>query len=411
MAFAGFSAGEAEGLRRAMSRRRSEAAIRAYEEKFVAGARERGAARETAETVWRQIVGFSGFGFPKAHSAAFGLLAYQSTWLRVHYHPEFLCALLNEQPMGFYPPDALVHEAQRRGVEVLPPCVVRSDAECRVEDGSVRMGLGYVTGVKEAEVRAMVAERDGSASAGGSAPAGWRSLGDLAGRSGASAETLGRLAWAGACDALVEGDPSVRRRRALWMLGVAVPGTQVAEGTQLALPLDPHEGPELRALSAWERMLADYGSTGVTLREHPLELMRPGLPADLSTSTELETHLSGRRVRVAGLVIARQRPATAKGVTFMLLEDELGTINLIISPPVHDRFRLAVRSEPLVVASGRLERREGTANVIVDRIERLDRPDLPPAKVTHIEPRRVWSSDAGELSAVLPAAHSFGRRG
>ena len=126
-------------------------------------------------------------------------------------------------------------------------------------------------------------------------------------------------------------------------------------------------------------MLADYGSTGVTLREHPLELMRPALPADLSTSTELETHPHGRRVRVAGLVIARQRPATAKGVTFMLLEDELGTINLIISPPVHDRFRLAVRSEPLVVASGRLERREGTANVIVDRIERLDRPDLPNA--------------------------------
>ena len=133
MAFAGFSAGEAEGLRRAMSRKRSEAAIRAYEEKFIEGAEERGAAREVAERVWTQIVGFSGFGFPKAHSAAFGLLAYQSTWLRVHYHPEFLCALLNEQPMGFYPPDALVHEAQRRGVEVLPPCVARSSCgmSCR----------------------------------------------------------------------------------------------------------------------------------------------------------------------------------------------------------------------------------------------------------------------------------------
>jgi error-prone DNA polymerase len=411
MAFAGFSAGEAEGLRRAMSRKRSEAAIRAYEEKFIEGALERGAAREVAEHVWIQIVGFSGFGFPKAHSAAFGLLAYQSNWLRVHYHPEFLCALLNEQPMGFYPPDALVHEAQRRGVEVLPPCVVRSDAECRVEEGAVRMGLGYVTGVKEAEVRAMALERDAGASAGGSAPGGWRSLGDLAGRSGASAETLGRLAWAGACDSLVEGDPAARRRRALWMLGVAVPGMQVPEGTQLSLPLEPQEGPELRALSAWERMLADYGSTGVTLREHPLELMRPNLPADLRTSAELERHPHSRRVRVAGLVIARQRPSTANGVTFMLLEDEHGTINLIVSPPVHERFRLAVRSEPLVLASGRLESREGTINIIVDRIERLDRPDLPPAKVTHIEPRRVWSSDAGELSAVLPAAHSFGRRG
>jgi error-prone DNA polymerase len=395
--------GEAEGLRRAMSRKRSEAAIRAYEEKFIAGAVERGASRETAERVWSQIVGFSGFGFPKAHSAAFGLLAYQSTWLRVHYHPEFLCALLNEQPMGFYPPDSLVHEAQRMGMEVLPPCVVASGARCLVEGTAVRLGLGYVNGVKEAEIRALAAERE----QGGA----WRSLGDLAARSGASAETLGKLAWAGACDALAEGPVEGRRRQALWQLGVAVPGVPVAEGTQLALPLEPHAGPELRALSAWERMLADYGSTGVTLREHPLELMRPGLPADLRTSVELERHPHGRRVRVAGLVIARQRPATAKGVTFMLLEDEHGTINLIVSPPVHDRFRLAVRSEPLVLASGRLERREGTTNVIVDSIERLDRPDLPPAKVTHIEPRRVWSSDAGELTAVLPAAHSWGRRG
>jgi error-prone DNA polymerase len=405
-AFAGFRAGEAEGLRRAMSRKRSEAAIRAYEEKFVAGAIERGAARETAERVWSQIVGFSGFGFPKAHSAAFGLLAYQSTWLRVHYHPEFLCSLLNEQPMGFYPPDSLVHEAQRVGVEVLPPCVSASAAACRVEGGAVRMGLGYVNGVKEQEIRALAAERDGGGP--------WRSLGDLAARSGASAETLGKLAWAGACDTLADGPVEGRRRQALWQLGVAVPGVPVAEGTQLALPLEPHAGPELRALSAWERMLADYGSTGVTLREHPLQLMRPGLPADLSTSAQLERSQNGRRVRVAGLVIARQRPATAKGITFMLLEDELGTINLIVPVAIQERFRLAVRAEPLVLATGRLERREGTTNVLVDQIERLERPDLPRAKVTHIEPRRAWSTEEQEgadLRAVAPAGHSFGRRG
>ncbi|MBD0280840.1 MAG: error-prone DNA polymerase [Thermoleophilaceae bacterium] len=412
MAFAGFSAGEAEGLRRAMSRKRSEAAIRAYEQKFIAGAVERGAERATAERMWTQIVGFSGFGFPKAHSAAFGLLAYQSTWLRVHYSAEFLCSLLNEQPMGFYPPDTLVHEAQRRGVEVLPPCVVRSAAQCLTENGGVRLGLGYVNGVREAEVRALVAEREGGGP--------WRSLGDLAGRSGASAETLGRLAWAGACDGLVGGPEEARRRRALWLLGVAVPGTAVPEGTQLALPLEPHAGPELRALTAWERMLADYGSTGVTLREHPLELMRPTLPPDLRTSEDLERHPHGRRVRVAGLVVARQRPATANGVTFMLLEDEHGTVNLIVPPPIHERFRLAVRAEPLVLATGRLEHREGTINVVVDRIEPLERPDLPRAKVKHIEPRRTWSSQAGEgvpageqadLRAVAPAAHSFGRRG
>ncbi|MGH2761077.1 MAG: DNA polymerase III subunit alpha [Thermoleophilaceae bacterium] len=441
MAFAGFRPGEAEGLRRAMSRKRSEAAIRAYEEKFLTGAIERGASPESAERVWSQIVGFSGFGFPKAHSAAFGLLAYQSTWLRVHHHPEFLSALLNEQPMGFYPPDSLVHEAQRAGVTVLPPCVVRGGADCRVEETepgapgqagclgerrAVRVGLGYVNGCKEGEVRALVAEREGGG--------GWRSLGDLAARSGAFADTLGRLAWAGACDALADGPVAGRRRQALWQLGVAVPGTPVPEGTQLALPLDPHEAPELRALSAWERMLADYGSTGVTLREHPLELMRPGLPADLVTSAQLERGQHGRRVRVAGLVVARQRPATAKGVTFMLLEDELGTINLIVTPPVHERFRLAVRAEPLVLAAGRLERRDGTTNVLVDRIERLERPDLPAAKVKPMGLRpltpgfagltpgygRAWSTDDREtgpaieeadLRTVAPAGHSFGRRG
>src|SRR5207302_5635979 len=138
IAFAGFSTGEAEGLRRAMSRKRSEAAIRAYHERFVAGAkRKHGVSREVAERVFAMIQGFSGFGFPKAHGAAFGLLAYQSTWLRVHYGPEFLCSLLNEQPMGFYPPDALVHEAQRRGIEVLAPDVNESEATCEVRDGAV----------------------------------------------------------------------------------------------------------------------------------------------------------------------------------------------------------------------------------------------------------------------------------
>jgi error-prone DNA polymerase len=175
-------------------------------------------------------------------------------------------------------------------------------------------------------------------------------------------------------------------------------------------------------------MLADYGSTGVTLHEHPLELMRPDLPDDLRTSEELERDRNGGRVRVAGLVVARQRPATANGVTFMLLEDEHGTINLIVPPPIHERFRLAVRAEPLVLAAGRLERHEGTTNVLVDRIERLERPDLPSAKVTHIEPRRTWSTETeslrsgparclhqtqeeADLRAVAPAGHSFGRRG
>ena len=408
MAFAGFTAGEAEGLRRAMSRARSEAAMRAYEQKFIEGGMANGASRAVAERVYDQIVGFSGFGFPKSHSAAFALLAYQSAWLREHYGPEFLCGLLNEQPMGFYPPDALVHEAQRRDITVLRPDIASSLAECRVEDGAVRIGLGYVNGVRSHDVKAVVAERE----RGGP----FRSLADLAARCGACRETLERLAWAGACDSLVEGPPEIRRRTALWQLGItaaALPLESRTEGpVQLALPLEPAEAPRLREMTPWELLIADYGSTKISIDKHPLELMRPDLAPDVLTSAELATARHAVRVKVAGLVVARQRPATANGVTFMLLEDEHGTINLIVPPPVHDRFRLAVRAESLVLAEGKLERREGNTNVVVERIRRLERPDLPVADVRHIEPPRTWSSEAGaELRAVAPAAHSFGRRG
>jgi error-prone DNA polymerase len=416
MAFAGFTAGQAEGLRRAMSRARSEAAMRAYERKFVEGGMANGASREVAQRVYDQIVGFSGFGFPKAHSAAFGLLAYQSTWLREHYGPEFLCGLLNEQPMGFYPPDTLVHDAQRRGIAVLAPDVTRSAPECRVEDGAVRMGLGYVSGVRAGDVRAVVGERE----RGGP----FRSPADLAARCGACADTLERLAWAGACDALVDGPESARRRVALWQLGVtaaalilgsaenSLDGRCASGPAQLALPLEPAAAPALRAMDPWELLVADYGSTKVTTGAHPLELMRPELPGTVLSSAQIAAACHGTRVQVAGLVVARQRPATAKGVTFMLLEDEHGTINLIVPPPVHDRFRLAVRSEALVQAEGKLEHREGVTNVVVASIRRLERPDMPVADVRDIEPQRIWSSEAGaELRAVAPAAHSFGRRG
>src|SRR5215212_3117144 len=186
MALSGFSSSEAEGLRRAMSRKRSEQAIAEHHRRFLAGAAANGVSEEVAERVWEQIKGFSGFGFPKAHSAAFGLLAYQSAWLRIHYGPEFLCSLLNEQPMGFYPPDSLVHEAQRRGIRVAPPDANRSKVLCHVETPSsrrgdengpdrtgivpsapdlrgglvVRVGLGYIKGVKREEVEALVAERE-----------------------------------------------------------------------------------------------------------------------------------------------------------------------------------------------------------------------------------------------------------
>ncbi len=414
IAFAGFSAGEAEGLRRAMSRRRSQAAIEAYHRRFVEGAIARGADEATALRVFAMIEGFSGFGFPKAHGAAFGLLAYQSTWLRVHHGRDLLCALFNEQPMGFYPPDALVHEAQRRGVAVLAPDVNASEAECTVDGaGRVRIGLGYVAGVRAQEVEALVASRKANGP--------FRDLADLAARAGAGQPSLEQLAWAGACDALAGSD----RRAALWTLGITATADRLGEaGDQLALALDAPPAPPLRTLGSWERMLADYDTTRLTVGDHPIALLRAGLPRETVTSRDLEALPHRSRVRVAGMTVARQRPSTAKGIVFMLLEDEHGTINLVVRPPIYERFRSIVRTEPLIVAEGRLERHpaaEGTINVSVDRLAALEAPDAPLAEVHDFSPlddlarARAAEAEAAagpaahDFRAVAPAAMSFGQ--
>jgi len=460
------------------------------------------------------IVGFSGFGFPKAHGAAFGLLAYQSTWLRVHYTPEFLCALLNEQPMGFYASDTLVHEAQRRGIELLPADVNESAAECTVaaaptaapvessvdlvslsrtkstldgssapmatangdgqppavaSGGSVRLGLGYVNGVRADEVAALVVARE----EGGR----FRSLADLASRAGAGRPSLEKLAWAGACDALA-GIPAEAaaggaratatpetaaaggargtvppetaaaggargtvppettaaggaRRAALWQLGVAAPGAHLADGTQLALPLDVPAPPVLRHLEPWEAMVADYATTGLTIGAHPMALLRERLPAGSVSCRDLETLRHEAPVRIGGLVVARQRPGTAKGIVFILLEDEFGTINLIVPPDVYERRRLTVRAEPLIIARGRLEKLPiagGALNVFVHDLEPLAMPGEI-AGVVELAERRAAAAaveapaareaEAADPSAILadfrgvaPAVQSFaaGRR-
>ncbi len=407
MALAGFSAGEAEGLRRAMSRKRSEEALNAYGERFVAGAVAQGVERELAERVFEQVRGFSGFGFPKSHAAAFGLLAYQSTWLRVHYGPEFLCSLLNEQPMGFYPPDSLSHEAQRRGIEVRGADVNESEVECSVEeDLAVRIGLGYIKGIAEEEVRRLVEERERDGA--------YSDLADLASRSGVGRDGLERVAWAGACASLGLATGTAPRREELWRLGVARGSERRRRHTQLALPLSLPAPPELRPLDSWERIVADYASTGVTLGEHPMEVIRPQIERQVVVCADLERTADGSRVAVAGMVVARQRPSTANGVVFMLLEDEGGVANVIVPPPVYERFRLAVRTAPFALVRGKLERREGVVNLLADRVERLEAPMPANAEVRHIEPpayRELGRAPEEELAAVAPRAHSFGRRG
>jgi error-prone DNA polymerase len=389
IALAGFSVGEAEGLRRAMSRKRSKEAVEAFHERFVEGALGRGVDRETAERVFQKLNGFAAFGFPKSHAAAFGLLAYQSAWLRHHYPGEFLCALLNAQPMGFYPPASLVRDAQRRGVEVRPPDVNRSAAECALEEEAVRIGLSYVRSLGEDEAKAVVAERV----RGGP----FREVRELAQRSELDRARLEALVTSGACDSFGRG-----RRKLLWELGLVpreqtVPGSR-GEETQLPLPLDPTaETPVLREQSPWERMLADYRTTSLSVGVHPLSLLRPHLPEGTLSSRELARRSSGGAVAVAGMAVARQRPATANGVVFMLLEDEFGQVNLIVPPPVYERFRPLVRAEPLLLARGKFERLGRNRNVVVRELVSLG-------------PLARRCADEADVFGSLPAAHHFGHR-
>ena len=423
MALAGFTVGEAEGLRRAMSRKRSEAALEAFRDRFVEGAVARGVGEQTADSVYDKLVGFSGFGFPKSHAAAFGLLAYQSAWLRHHYPVEFLCALLNAQPMGFYPPASLVRDAQRRGVEVRPPHVNVSEAKCSVEEGAVRIGFEYIASIGEDDAKALAEER----ACGGPFP----DVVSLAQRTSLSHDGLESLIASGACDCFkpfrlkshridrsvqtdarakpvrpeggTASDASGESRRALlWELGL-VPRSQSVPGSggeerQLALPLNPTaETPELPEPSEWERMLAHYRQTSLSVDVHPLELLRPHLPEGVLSSHDLCQAPDRARVAVAGMAVARQRPATANGVVFVLLEDEFGQINLIVPPPVYERHRAIVRGEPLILAHGTFERIERNQNVVVRKLETL----APIA-------RRL--SGASDLVSALPEAHHFGHR-
>jgi error-prone DNA polymerase len=301
--------------------------------------------------------------------------------------------------MGFYPPASLVRDAQRRGVEVLPPDVNLSEAWCSLtsvaaeEDvlhspQAVRIGLAYVDSVGEDDACALQAEREANGP--------FRDVGDLARRSRLSKDGLVALVEGGACDCF-----DTRRRDLLWELGLAtrpasVPGTR-GEAKQLTLSLDPTVAtPELRDLTPWEQMAADYRRTGLSVGVHPLTLLRPHLPEGTLRSDDLHGRSHSSRVAYAGLAIARQRPSTANGIVFMLLEDECGQVNLIVPKDVYERHRAIVRNEPLLLAHGRYERVGENRNILVSSIETLG-----------ALARRVAELDVG---ASLPRAHHFGHR-
>jgi len=359
MVAAGFTPDEADQLRRAMATFRRAGVIEQFRDKMVQGMVARGYQRDFAERCFRQIEGFGDYGFPESHACSFALLVYVSAWLKCHYPAAFACALLNSQPMGFYAPAQIVRDARDHGVVVRPVDVTSSDWDCSLEPDpasaggmALRLGLRQFKGGKEGAMQALLAAR---------ADHPFHDAADLRQRAGLTDAQAAALAAADALRGL-----GLDRRAAEWQLRAPDP---------TLLPLFSDAPPlaeprvDLPVMALGQQVVLDYARTGLSLKRHPLALLRPALQADRPTPAEQLAHLrSGRRLTVAGLVLVRQRPGTAKGVVFITLEDDTGIANLIITRPVQERFRRTVLTARLLVARGRLENRDSVVHLLVDHL-------------------------------------------
>jgi error-prone DNA polymerase len=355
MVAGGFTAGEADGLRRALGHKRAEQLLEPYRVRFVEGGVKRGYSPEYMSQLFEQFRGFAHYGFPESHSASFALIAYASSWLKYHYPQAFCAALLNSQPMGFYAPHTLVADAKRHGVEVRPVDARYSDWDCTLEEGgALRLGLRMVRGLNEAAGRRVAASRG----------QGYGSVGELARRARIARHELTRLALAGALASLCGS-----RRQALWEIQALGPLDE--DDLFFGLPMDGTQV-ELPPMSVAERVEADFETVGLSLEKHPLELLRPALRKLGAVSAEgLKRVASGRRVAVGGMLITRQRPPTAKGMCFISLEDETGIANLVVPPDVYERCRRDIHGALFIVGEGVLERTGKVLNVKTQRVTAL----------------------------------------
>ena len=353
---AGFSPSEADQLRQAMGSKRSVEKMERLRRRLYEGMAERGIKGDTADAVYEKLVAFANYGFPESHSVSFAYLVYSSAWIKYHYPAAFLAALLNAQPMGFWSPQSLVADARRHGVTVLRPDVNASAATAMLppEDpahNTVRLGIEYVRTIGK-DVAVRIAE---------GRP--YSSMEDVVRTCELTQPQIEALATAGAFECF-----DVDRRQALWAAGA------VAQSRPGRLPgiVTGAEAPPLPLMSDIEEAAADLWATGITPEGSPVHFVRAkldelgALPAD-----KLATAEPGSRVLVGGVVTHRQRPATAQGTTFLNLEDETGLINVVCSKGVWTRYRQAARSAPALLIRGRLERAEGVANVVADKIEPL----------------------------------------
>ena len=359
-AIADFTPGEADSLRRAMSRKRSRDAMNEMRQRFIDGARKAGVGSALAGRIFETLGGFAEYGFCKSHAAGFALLCYRSAWLKRCYPSEFYCALLNNQPMGFYSPEVIVRDAGRHGVEVLPVDINKSDARCTIEDDKdcpersrrIRLGLMYVKEVGEKAMSRILAERENSP---------YLSLEDFYLRTGLDRKSVESLILAGAFDY-----SGYQRRQLLWQLGILdkkCPGEMSLEFSDVTVSLP--------GFTELEEMKADYRVQGLSTKHHPVQVVRSEISGDgLIRSSQLAQLPSDARVRLAGYVITRQRPPTAKGFAFMTLEDEDGMVNVIVRPDVYRKYRQIFKLEPLVVVEGTLQKGE-TLNIIAETLTSL----------------------------------------
>jgi error-prone DNA polymerase len=358
---AGFSAGEADELRRAMAAWRRKGGLGPFEQRLIEGMRRRGYEEEFARRIFHQIMGFGEYGFPESHSASFALLVYVSAWLKRHEPAAFLCALINSQPMGFYAPSQLVQDARRHGVEVRPADVLVSDRDCTLERGiddepAVRLGLRLIADLSTAGAERLVTARRERL---------FDSVDDLARRARLDRGDLAALARAGALAALAG-----HRHRAGWAVAGVEPVLPLLEETQI------REGvPLLRPPSEGRDIVADYRSMGLTLGRHPLELLRSRLADDgLVSAAELNTAPHGARTAYAGIVINRQRPGSAKGVVFVTLEDETGQANVVVWQSVAEAWRRPLLGARLLEVAGRVQREGPVVHLVAERM--ADRSSL-----------------------------------
>ena len=362
MVAAGFTGGEAEELRRALGFKRSETRMQRIELKLRQGLQQTGITGQATETIIRHITSFALYGFPESHSASFALLAYASAYIKVHYPAAFYASLLNNQPMGFYHPATLVKDAQRRRQRIKPIDVLRSDWLCTLEeDGSVRLGLMYVAGLRLEQGKRIEQERRQTP---------FHSLDDLRRRTGLRKTEMETLAKIGALNGF-----GMKRRQALWQVEeICRPGGPLL--AELEASQKETESP-LSDMTAQERLLADYWGTGVTIGPHPMALQRQKLTGmGVRIASQLPRLADGKRVRVAGGVIARQRPQTARGFFFMSLEDESGIANIVVQPELLERNRLLLLTEPFLLVEGILQNRNDVTSVKARTFQALSGIDI-----------------------------------